>query len=292
MEPFYFQPKAFGYHAYNAYSLALVSLLAYERDTEKAEQQGRSWGFEQVYFFDEKETQAILLANHEKIIVGFRGSETVLEDWITDFKIRKTSSPCGNVHRGFKAALNPIWTGIEETIEQLRDPLPQRKQQTLWFTGHSLGGALATMATAFCKFNEQPIVVNGLYTYGQPRVGSEKFAANFNAAFKGQTFRFVNNNDVVTRVPPSICDYSHVGQLKYFNQIGEFKSDADLGWWSTFWDRLDGHLESFHRRSPDSIDDHRLIFGKEKGYIPFLKRHRDKWEVEQRQKGLLSPGSP
>lgn len=286
MEAFEFQPKAFGYDPKNAYALSQVSRLAYELDTEKVNQQRAAWGFKQVHQFNEKGTQAILLADDEKIIVGFRGSEPLLEDWITDFKIRKTASPCGNVHRGFKAALNWVWTDIETAIEDIRAPLPRDKHQTLWFTGHSLGGALATMATAACKFNEQPIVVNGLYTFGQPRVGSEKFAAAFNAAFKAQTFRFVNNNDVVTRVPPSICDYSHVGQLKYFNHAGICQNDPDLSWWNTFWDRLDGHLDSFRECSPDSISDHMLLVEDPqtqltRGYIPFLKRHWDDWQAKQ-----------
>lgn len=271
MDPFYFQPKAFGYHHDNAYSLALVSRLAYERNTEQAEQLARAWGFDRVFFFDERETQAILLADDEKIIVGFRGSESILDDWITNSKIRKTAGPCGNVHRGFKTALNWVWMGIEETIEMIREEKPKEKQQTLWLTGHSLGGALATMAAAFCKFNESPISVNGLYTYGQPRVGSEKFAANFNNAFKGQTFRFVNNNDVVTRVPPSICDYSHVGQLKYFDQTGLLKGDPDLSWWNQFWDRVGGHLDSFRNFTPDSIADHSLALQ----YLPNTKRYRE-----------------
>lgn len=283
METFNFKPKAFGYHPSNAHSLSLVSQLAYVADTEKAKQLGKAWGFEQVYFFDQRGTQAILLADHEKIIVAFRGSETVLEDWITDFKIRKTAGPCGNVHRGFKAALNWVWTDIEATIEEIRDPLPREKHQTLWFTGHSLGGALATMATAFCKFNEQPIVVNGLYTFGQPRVGSEKFATAFNAAFKAQTFRFVNNNDVVTRVPPSICDYSHVGQLKYFDRTGSVKADTELSWWNTFWDRVEGRLEDFGLERIDSIEDHRLISTDlKKGYIPFLKLHSAAWAIGEK----------
>jgi triacylglycerol lipase len=290
METFYFQSKAFGYHPNNAYSLALVSALAYERNKQVAEQTAKDWGFERIFFFDRGGTQAILLADQEKIIVGFRGTEPdLLSDWITDAKIRKTAGPGGNVHRGFKEALNWIWLDVEKTIEWLREALPKEKQQTLWFTGHSLGGALATMAAAFCKFNEDPIILNGLYTYGQPRVGSEKFAANFNTAFKSQSFRFVNDADVVTRVPPSICDYSHIGQLKYFDRLGNVQSDGDLSWWSTFWDRVEGELDNYRNRSPrgyqpNSVADHDLS-GR---YIPRLKSYRDKWEAEQqRQSGTL-----
>src|SRR5579883_414042 len=283
METFYFQPKAFGYHPNNAYSLALASELAYERDQQKAQQRGKDWGFEQMLFFDRGGTQAVLLYDADKIIVTFRGTEPdVLDDWITDIKIRKTTGPGGNVHRGFKEALNWIWLDVEKAIEAIREAVPKEKQQTLWFAGHSLGGALATLATALCKFNEQPFAVHGLYTYGQPRVGSEKFAAAFNGVFKSQTFRFVNNADIVTRVAPSICDYGHVGQIKYFDKDGTCKSDTDLSWWSTFWDRVEGDLDHYRNcspkgRMPNSIADHDLS-GQ---YMPRLKRHREEWEASQ-----------
>ncbi|OLP18432.1 hypothetical protein BST81_10755 [Leptolyngbya sp. 'hensonii'] len=287
MENLNFKPKAFGYHPYNAYFLALVSQLAYEKDGKAVQAKAQSWGIaaEDIQPFDCGGTQAILLADSEKIIVAFRGTEPILADWITDLKIRKTAGPGGNVHRGFYAALACIWADVENAIEQAIDKASQQQRQnpaytrpTLWFTGHSLGGALATMATAFCKFNEQPIVVNGLYTFGQPRVGSEKFAANFNNLFKAQTFRFVNNNDVVARLPPSLMDYSHVGQLKYFDHEGNFKSDGDLNWWNTFWDRAAGLLEESLNAGPDQINDHSL----DEQYIPHLLKHVQQWEVEQK----------
>jgi triacylglycerol lipase len=289
---FEFRCKAFGYDPYNAYALGVIAQLAYRRDMHNVVDIVRDWGFEYIRFFERDETQALLIADQEKIIVGFRGSEPILEDWVTDFKIRKTAGPGGNVHRGFYSALYRIWAEVEDAIEDARDrAIAQAKAEnrvaysppTLWFTGHSLGGALATMATALSKFNENPLVVNGLYTYGQPRVGSEKFAANFNNAFKSQAFRLVNNNDIVTRVPPSAFDYSHIGQLRYFDKDGIYKVDADLNWWNTFWDRVGGHLEGFIHCKPDSIDDHSLAGH----YLPHLKQHRDQWILEQ-QKNRLS----
>jgi triacylglycerol lipase len=277
MTTFAFNAKAFGYHPYNAYSLASVAQLAYApRDI--ALQVISDWGFDtsRIRFFDKNDTQAILLADDEKILVAFRGSEPVLADWITNAKIRKTASPAGNVHRGFYAAFNQVWIDVEDAIEELRaGEIPQ----SLWFTGHSLGGALATLATMACKFNELPIVVNGLYTYGSPRVGSERFAANFNNVFRGQTFRIVNNNDVVTRVPPSNLDYSHVGQLKYFDHKGDLYSDNQLSWWGSFWDRMAGRLDSFSTLEPDGIEDHNLDFR----YVPLLQRQKIVYEQELAQ---------
>ena len=41
---------------------------------------------------------------------------------------------------------------------------------SVWYTGHSLGGALASLATA--QMRRQEVPVDGLYTFGQPRTGS------------------------------------------------------------------------------------------------------------------------
>ena len=89
----------------------------------------------------------------------------------------------GKVHSGFKDALHEIWTDLLATLKQFQD-----NQQTLWFCGHSLGGALATLAVAELIGNNK-IEVNGLYTIGQPRVGDSKFAKHFDLSVKGKCFR-------------------------------------------------------------------------------------------------------
>ena len=65
---------------------------------------------------------------------------------------------------------------------------------------------------------------NGLYTYGQPRVGDPDFCGNCDTHFGDQYFRFVNNLDIVTRVPladlpalPWPETYAHAGRLLYFD---------------------------------------------------------------------------
>lgn len=272
-----FNHRAFGFQKQNAYILARMSQIAYEKDQTKARNAIQELGIkaDHVIFFDQRDTQAILVADHDKIIVAFRGSEPVLGDWMTNAKVRKTSTACGDVHRGFYAALNTIWLDMEDAIEDIRnDYLYQLKDNqtrippTLWFTGHSLGGALATLATALCKFKEDAILVNGLYTYGQPRVGSEKFANFFNTALKDRSFRVVNNNDIVTRVPLSMFNYSHVGQLRYFDHQGDLRNDTDLSWWNSFWDSVEGQIESFKSMHPDSIVDHDLG----RYYVPYCAK--------------------
>lgn len=252
-----FNVKAFGFCIENARFLAAASNVVYDDfNNPRVVNKIKSWGFQEskIKFFDSNGTQAFLAADDEKIIIAFRGTEPDrLEDWVTDAKVRQTAGPYGDVHRGFLKSLNYVWPNIEEAIEDIRD-----KNQTIWLTGHSLGAALATLATGILQTSEQPLIVNGLYTFGSPRVGSYRFSRNFNQDNQGRVFRFVNNNDIVTRVPVSLR-YSHVGSLMYFDNYGKLHSDKELSLWNTFWDRIDGRLESFLHLSPlDGISDHNM----------------------------------
>ena len=68
----------------------------------------------------------------------------------------------GKVHRGFKHALAEVWEekGLFEYIKS-RDT----SNRTIWFTGHSLGAALATLAAN--RYGK----AQGLYTFGSPAWG-------------------------------------------------------------------------------------------------------------------------
>ena len=61
--------------------------------------------------------------------------------------------------------------------------------------------------------------VHGLYTLGQPRTGDSKFVEKFDLKYKSSSFRFVNNNDIVTRVAPSTLGYKHIGTFLYIEAV-------------------------------------------------------------------------
>ncbi len=97
--------------------------------------------------------------------------------------------------------LHYIWLDVWKTLQK------ERGMRSLWITGHSLGGALAVLATAKLRFEKaQP--VSGLYTYGQPRVGDFEFCSRFDQGFGDYTFRFVNFQDIVPRVPLRNMNYT------------------------------------------------------------------------------------
>ena len=110
------------------------------------------------------------------------------------------------MHRGFKTALDEVWEK-EGLLDYLR--IKGNPRRTVWFTGHSLGAALATLAAQ--RYGQ----VRGLYTYGSPRVGD----LDFKRAFLVPTYRFVNHDNIVTKVPPPLL-YQHIGGLKYIDGEG------------------------------------------------------------------------
>lgn len=97
------------------------------------------------------------------------------------------------------------------------------KSRKLYITGHSLGGALATVAAARLAFVHSDINITAVYGLGAPRVFDSEVADIFNAtvnhgkAMKDKFFRPRNNNDIVTRVPP--VPYKHVGTEVYFDRL-------------------------------------------------------------------------
>ena len=240
-----FQPSFTGYHANNALCLACAANLAY-LDEDEVKPVVEGWGFPEFKFFDLGETQAFVCGNAEAILIAFRGTEPgKLKDWLTDLKFRREEGVGGEVHRGFKGALDSVWPDVAAFVGDIRTT-----NQTLWFCGHSLGAALATLAAARFRVLEG-LQIQGLYTFGHPRTGDSEFARNFDDE---RVYRFVNNNDVVTRVPTRKMGYSHVGRLVYLTNKGRMTNRMNL--WQRLMDRVSGRIDDLGKLGTDGIKDH------------------------------------
>lgn len=233
----------------NAYWLARMSEIVYQHENE-VKAVFAKWGFPEndcnCFGFDRKKVvadsmkdkqysdilkydpQVFVAGRSDMIILTFRGTEPQnMRDWSTDAEISKipVSGLKGEVHKGFSNALDAIWNDVWDYVRTIRDKYPLKDKCPLWITGHSLGGALAVLATAKL-LTENGGLVNGLYTFGQPRVGDAVFAQYFNSLFESNTFRYVNNNDIVPRILFRFWNYSDVGILNYFDEHGKLQSNV------------------------------------------------------------------
>jgi len=198
-------------------------------------------------FYDVDGTQALSFLVSDKLYIAFRGTEpTKIADIWADLKAWQVKSKykSGRVHAGFRSALDNVWESVLETV------ISQSPGRTVIITGHSLGAALATLcAKRVSKLIDAKIC---LYTFGSPRVGNRRWAKSFNI----ETYRFVNNNDIVTRVPSGLL-FRHVGTLQYFNHYGNLRN---MGYWQRFKDRWRGFWRAIKKRQGiDWFIDHSMV---------------------------------
>lgn len=138
------------------------------------------------------------------LFIVFRGTRTPLE-WFRNSEIKQTTFDSlgrGNTTQGFSRIFTALWSSIEQILSQENiNTLDNNGNPTLniFITGHSLGGALATLCAAKVKDeykNPRPI----LYTFASPRVGDLEFASKFQD-LQIQSFRIANTEDIVSTVP-------------------------------------------------------------------------------------------
>ena len=111
-------------------------------------------------------------------------------------------------HQGFIEA----WAALEDSIFQVLSTIsPQTDPRALFFTGHSLGGAIAQLAAIniVTKLYKNPRTVR-VYSLSSPRVGNINFSATYNYHVP-HSFRLVVDGDPVTNVPFAISGYHHAG---------------------------------------------------------------------------------
>ena len=128
-------------------------------------------------------------------------------DLMTDLDALPQAWPGGGkVHRGFAGALERVWPQIEGPLAALDLPV--------LYTGHGLGGALATLAAS----RRPP---ETLYTFGAPRAGDKAFATTL---ARTAAYRYVNCCDAVALLPPAV--YQPAGRLRYIDSDGRLR-DAE-----------------------------------------------------------------
>ncbi len=163
---------------------------------------------------------AIVLSGPSVQINAFRGTDDI-KDWVTNVKILPGSTPWGNVHSGFLSATEALWPEICAIL----DHLPNSRKK-IWFTGHSLGAAMAVLCSMKLTL-EKNSKVSGIYTFGQPLIGSVNFCKSYDQQLENKLFRFELPRDEVPNQPGG---YFPVGTLKYLDRHGKLRTNPKSFW--------------------------------------------------------------
>ena len=240
---------------FNERSLLFAKLasIAYS-NAKDAKSQVKKLGFTTTEFYERDGAQAFRFMNKNDLVIACRGTEpTELNDISADLKaLPVMAETVSRVHQGFKKEVDDIWPAITEDINRKAN-----LGKTLWFCGHSLGAAMATIMASRCLHDVELNDPVELYTFGSPRVGWRGYVKSLGVTHH----RWKNNNDIVTTVPLWIMGYIHHGTQHYLNAYGNYRKPT--GWqlvkdkWRGIWMGLkQGKIDSFGDHSMDQYIKH------------------------------------
>ncbi len=246
--------------------MACCSQLAYVHfeDDKETELQGslKELGLDFLRRFNREGTQAYLASNERFAVLAFRGTEKDGRDILTDIDIRFRKDKSGaKIADGFSRAYALVEKQIADAVGALDPNLP------LYLTGHSLGGALAVIASIHITPSDR---IAACYTYGCPRVGNAEFTEQL---WKIPVYRQVHSSDIVPHVPFGF-GYCQVGDLRYIKRSGALvEAPNSIGRFFSFaW--------SFVTSFKSVFENHRIA-----GYADALKA----WAVKRLDP---APGKP
>lgn len=230
------------------HQMAKLAALAYF-DGKEAKEAVKSLGYTYHKFFEHNGAQCHVAYNKKEYVIAFRGTEPdELSDVLADLNAWPAGAMThGLVHSGFKGETDKIWAAL------LRHYKEFAKNKKVYITGHSLGGAMATIA---CSRLEEISKIEQLTTFGSPRVGTRKFVKNIATPH----MRFVNNNDIVTKVPLLLMGYKHHGKLQYINFYGNVRK-------LTTWQMIKDRWRGWRSGILDGALDHGM-----QNYVEFTKK--------------------
>ncbi|KAJ0795394.1 putative triacylglycerol lipase [Helianthus annuus] len=268
---------------YNSSLAMMAAKLSYENEAfvEAAIQDHLKMAFIGFYkFWNDYQNQFTTYAtmfqdtlDPNLIVVAFRGTSPFnAKDWMTDFDIswyelkdENNSKTIGRIHGGFMKALglqkikgwpkelepSPYATkehpfAYYKIREMLKDILEKNINAKFIVTGHSLGGALAILFAGVLGLHEETWLLKrleGVYTFGQPRVGDENFGRYMMQMMEDQDvryFRYVYGNDIVPRLPfdDTSLFFKHFGTTLYFNSFYDGKvmeEEPNKNYFSIVW---------------------------------------------------------
>ncbi|KAF1911354.1 Alpha/Beta hydrolase protein [Ampelomyces quisqualis] len=150
-------------------------------------------------------------STNKLIVLSFRGSRSI-RNWITNLAFPAIpTSICPDC-----LSSKGIWVSWLEAqknvVAAINAAQAQHPTYKIVATGHSLGGALASLAAAVLRSQGKSV---DLYTYGAPKIGLQGLADFLSNPALGATYRVTHRADPVPKLPPALLGYRHVGPEYY-----------------------------------------------------------------------------
>ncbi|WP_263322224.1 lipase family protein [Endozoicomonas sp. Mp262] len=197
-------------------ALSLGNLCKQAYSQYETQKKGEAWSVADGYQFlttlhgvyeDNAIPIGFMAKKGNDLYVAWRGTDNV-EEWIIDIKFEQVNCPFFDESIKLELGFSELYgTGHGSTHPSPRDAcLEQIKKEkgieTIYVTGHSLGGALAAINALdiVTQFNTAPVV----YTFASPRTGNHHFAHCYNERIN-HSWRIVNSHDEVPKLPPKSC---------------------------------------------------------------------------------------
>lgn len=176
----------------------------------------------------ETDTQLYIWILHDILYISIRGTNSA-RDCFIDSQIKQTKLKNNiYIHSGFYKQYKSIELDITNYINKNIDNI-----KAINISGHSLGGAVATVASAILA--EKYINIEfSCYTYGSPRVGNNDFKNYFKNNVK-KYYRIMMHDDPIPLYPVNIY-YNHVCSSIYIRNTIDYAFIKDKKWYMRIFD--------------------------------------------------------
>ncbi|KAL6766611.1 hypothetical protein ACKKBG_A36690 [Auxenochlorella protothecoides x Auxenochlorella symbiontica] len=190
---------------------------------------------------EEMDTKCLIGWNDDTMVISFRGTASManvasdLKVWRKIWPKNISTKRCWKlggvprVHSGFYHAYTAngfnfqLMKRLKSLLLRLSKDNPGKRVR-VYVTGHSLGGALATLCAydvmTHCQMNHAEHYEVSCYTFGAPRTGNHAFAKLF-ASVVPDTWHIINSDDTVTRAGKFFFLYKRGGHRAMINPRGD-----------------------------------------------------------------------
>jgi len=250
------------------------------------------YGLEHFELMHERvlDTKALMAWNHNTVVLSFRGTasfKNVLADlraWYAAHPPLRGRPFMGTrpyVHQGFlrsweaNGLREKVVSRVNEIVSSLAETTCSMTKVRVYVTGHSLGGALATLAAydiqGACDYKDKLDL--SCYTFGAPRTGNHAFAYDYNDKVP-DTWNVINDQDTVPRAGKFVIMYKRPGQRVLIN------SDGDMIVRPSFIEA------AVQKRSTSSVA-HHLLVNYQRAHIAIIKAQFTSKRMRDGMSGVL-----